>query len=380
MQTQGEELSSLRAEVASLKQLLTSTNARLAQCSMIIIACKDELINRSNELLATKESLLATKDELLASRAADLQRCTETPKCRMVTVASNAVTGTISNINQQRLHCSSTAAAQTPLDRDDILHHVFSLVGGGDHLYAGGVSRRWRGRYMQYCAQNSSCKLDGKLVTRHRSVVTTESRLQLALSCGLKVASWTFESVPQARLIYLHSLEPEKVMTLLRVLGAPWSTKLCAGAARYDKLALLQWLHSHSCAWDQGLVLHYATLHGSVSMLEWLLTVTPPWSSDLRRNMLNLAASDNRLAVLQWLRVHDTVWPYAFAFAANKRSCWTLSAVQWALACGSGWLAWQCEDYAPDKYKDAQDKQQATELLEWAHADGCPCTCGHVQQ
>jgi hypothetical protein len=79
---------------------------------------------------------------------------------------------------------------------------------------------------MQYCAKSSLSQFHGKLVTRHRSAVTTESRLQLALSSGLTVAGWTFSKVPQARLIYMHSLEPEKVMTLLRVHGAPWCTLL----------------------------------------------------------------------------------------------------------------------------------------------------------
>jgi hypothetical protein len=57
-----------------------------------------------------------------------------------------------------------------------------------------------------------------------------------------------------------------------------------------------------------------------------------------------------------------------------------VSAVQWALACGSGWADWKCEDYAVDRYQRMHFKQQATELLEWAHANGCPCTCGHLQQ
>jgi glycerophosphoryl diester phosphodiesterase len=110
----------------------------------------------------------------------------------------------------------------------------------------------------------------------------TESRLQLALSSGLSVKDWTFDNVPRAALICLHSLEPDKVMTLLRVHDVPWS--------------------------------------------------------------------------------------------------WSVSAVQWALACGSGWLRWKCEDYTADNYTTVQRKQQATELQEWAHANGCPCTCGPVQQ
>jgi hypothetical protein len=60
--------------------------------------------------------------------------------------------------------------------------------------------------------------------------------------------------------------------------------------------------------------------------------------------------------------------------------CWSVAAVQWALARGSGWLEWKCEDYAAVKFEDVGFRQHATELLEWAHANGCPCTCGHAQQ
>jgi hypothetical protein len=262
---------------------------------------------------------------------------------------------------------------------------VFSYVGGGDHLYIGGVSRRWRGRYIQFCVQATSsdsvADSVGKLVTRHRSVITTASRLQLALRCGLTVAEWTFDRVPQARLIYMHSLEPEKVMTLLRLHGVPWSAMLCCGAARYNKLALLLWLLLHSCPWEAARLLHFASMHSSVAMLEWLLTVTPPWSPDAKKDMLTLAAADNKLAAVQWLRAQSAVWPYAFAFQSSNTQfkCWSLSAVKWALACGSGWLFWKCEHYDANDY-ESKFKQQATELLEWAHANGCPCTCGLVHQ
>jgi hypothetical protein len=103
----------------------------------------------------------------------------------------------------------------------------------------------------------------------------TESRLQLALSSGLSVAGWTFSSHSHVELMCNFSLEPEKVLTLLRLHGVPWDTELCNGAAYYNKLPLLQWLHTHSCPWDE-LVLVHSSARGSVAMLEWLSTVTAP--------------------------------------------------------------------------------------------------------
>jgi hypothetical protein len=174
-------------------------------------------------------------------------------------------------------------------------------------------------------------------------------------------------------------------MTLLRVHGVSWSTKLCSGAAYFSNLALLQWLHSHSCPWEEAVVLFQASLCGSLAMLEWLLTVTAPWSSAAKLDMLHAAACHFNMPAAQWLRAHGAVWPDSFRpnVHSGKRSfriSWDIRAVRWALACGSGWLDWVCEDYAADKYTHANYKQQAAELLEWAHANGCPCTCGHVQQ
>jgi hypothetical protein len=175
------------------------------------------------------------KDELLASRAAELQRSQELQQHGIETAGSDKAEACSSK--RQRLHDSSVS----PLDKDVILDRVFRFVEGGDHLYFGGVSRRWRGRYLRHCVQNAAFMNEGKCVTRHRSALMTESRLQLALSNGLTVKDWTFATRTQAKLICYHCLEPERVMALLRVLGVPWSTDLCYHAAGYDKLALLQW-------------------------------------------------------------------------------------------------------------------------------------------
>jgi hypothetical protein len=214
----------------------------------------------------------------------------------------------------------------------------------------------------------------------------TESRLQLALSSGLTVTDWTFATSKKAKLICYHSLEPEKAIALLRVHGVPWSTMLCAGAAYFNNLTLLQWLHSHSCPWHAPAVLNHAGAYGSVAMLEWLSTVTDPWSSQVKLSMLQAAGCHSNLPTTKWLKAQGAAWPKSFCSSMERgssvmRTSWSVLAVKWALASGSGWLSWKCADYAAaDKYEDAHFKQQATELLDWAHANGCPCTCGHAQQ
>jgi hypothetical protein len=185
METQGEELSRLRAENASLKKLLA--------------ASKDAH-------LTSNAALLACKDQLLASRAAELQRCKEELlQYRVATPGSDAAAADSSK--RQRLHHSSSST-ESPLDRDDILDHVFSFVGGGDHLYTGGVNRRWRGRYLRHCVISTTNELDKKFVTRHRSELMSKRRLQLALSSGLTVTDWNLDNQQCALQICEHSLEP----------------------------------------------------------------------------------------------------------------------------------------------------------------------------
>jgi hypothetical protein len=309
VETASEELSRLRAENVDLKQLLTSNDEQLA--------CKDEL-------LAEKDNVIAAKDELLVSRAAELQRCKELLQCR-TTTAEPVISAAGSSKRQRLLHRSAS-----PLDNDDILDTVFSYVGGGEYLYVGGVNKRWRRKYMQYCAALSTPDSSADLTTTHRSVLMTESRLRLALSSGLTVTEWDLDKGTRALIICKDSLEPERVMTLLRLHGVPWSVLLCICAAYFNKLALLQWLRSHSCPWQEKSVISAASARGSVAMVQWLVSVTPPLSTKAKQILLNNAACHNdEHAVMQWLRAPGAAWPVSFCFvkatnhggAARAKTC-----------------------------------------------------------
>jgi hypothetical protein len=264
---------------------------------------------------------------------------------------------------------------------------VFSFVGGGDHLYAAGVSRLWRGRYLQYCARATTATHTTKCVTRHRSSIMSDSRLQHAKRSGLRITDLDMTQPKHAELICRYSLEPERVLTVLRLHGVPWDHVLCRKAAYFCRLRLLQWLHSNDCQWLEANVLMNASRGGSVDVLGWLQTVTKPWPQRVAAKMLNAAASCGELAAAQWLRAAGAAWPSSFASTFKEmttgtcQQCWSVSAVQWAVeACGSGWLDWKCDDYAAEKYTAPYNKQQAALVFSWAHANGCPCTCGQQQQ
>jgi hypothetical protein len=192
-----DEVTALRAENARLKELMASKDALLAGKDEVIasktaqLSTKDEVIVSKVEvnalLLRTVEELQQYKHSVLSSKpaaAADSEHDAQQPSSKWQRMCNHSSSGSRS---------SSSFEAASPIDKDEILDHVLGCVGGVDHLYVGGVSRRWKGRYMQYCVQSTTSAHDKKLVTRQHSVLMSASRLQLAISSGCEVSKWTFE-------------------------------------------------------------------------------------------------------------------------------------------------------------------------------------------
>eukprot|EP00953_Heterococcus_sp_UTEX-ZZ885_P003353 2338-Heterococcus_DN1.PRE.8 len=328
----------LHAEISHLKAQLSAEK----QASRL----KDQLLASKDQLLAKNEALAALSAENMAVKTKQLQQCS-------VNETENTAA------RQHRRHGVASfrsCEGASPLDNDEILDQIFSYVGGGDHLYVAAVSRRWRGRYMQYCAQSKSSGQDKKFVTRHRSTIITESRLLHAKFNGFCIKErFDLTEEDYARLICKHSVEPEQVITVLRVHGVPWGDAICSAAAYCNRLSLLKWLHCNDCEWDELDVLKEASSSGSVPMLQWLVSVTKPWSQSTKTAMLDIAASFDKLSAAKWLRANGAAWPNAFAtehdYYRTTKECWSLSAVQCAMACGSGWLDWKCQDYAANKWR-----------------------------
>ena len=74
-------------------------------------------------------------------------------------------------------------------------------------------------------------------------------------------------------------------------------------------------------------------------------------------------------------------WPSSFYGSGTDdnnavvNTCWSAQVVQWALDQGCTWGKWKCQKLAAKRYYDLDRRQQAAELLAWAHNNGCPCTC-----
>jgi hypothetical protein len=151
----GDEMAALRAEVLRLKELLASKDVVIAGKDEVI-ASKNEVIASRNEVIAGKDAQLVCKDDVIACKKAALSRTAEELQCTSA-ASSKPAAAAVDNARdceqpsskRQRMYANSSSSSfqvASPLDRSDILNHVFCYVGGGDHLYIGGVNRQWRGR------------------------------------------------------------------------------------------------------------------------------------------------------------------------------------------------------------------------------------------
>jgi hypothetical protein len=221
----------------------------------------------------------------------------------------------------------------------------------------------------------------------------TADRLQLALDNGL-----TMEQLTQNQLILaiavMNSSEPIAVLTLAKVLGLQWVDYFTDFAADEQKYELLQWLRKCGCPWNLDVIAEDALDRSDLEHMKQLRAVTGPWAVHLLSAKLWYAGVENELDIVKWLREQGAEWPTNFNCIniAPNRHCWSLQCVQWALANGSTWLGWRCQDLASQNYScssdDAEhvddtcdphcDRKYAAELFEWAHENGCPCTCGNA--
>jgi hypothetical protein len=171
------------------------------------------------------------------------------------------------------------------------------------------------------------------------------------------------------------------VLQWAREHGCPWDKRLCEYAARHSHLYVLQWARANGCPWDLDDVLPEAAANGNVTMLEWLQQSSErPWTAAKMSEMLDEAGSHDKLQAAKWLRERGAEWPSSFYSYDNSMECmisWSVETVKWALSEGCTWGDWQCEKLAPELYDEDAFREDAVELLAWAHENGCPCTCGN---
>jgi hypothetical protein len=226
------------------------------------------------------------------------------------------------------------------LCKDVILDTVFSFVGIKDYIYAAGVSRQWRVRYLKLCYSKASRehKRD-KLRTSFRNAAVTAVRLQVAFDSGLTVADLQLQNGASAFALVRHSLEPIAVLTLARVYGLQWTAVYTRSAAARNDTRLVQWLLRCGCPYEAAILCDWAQQHGNLDMLK-CCDAKEQLSAALKTKTMLLAGTYGHLHILQWLRDEGAAWPLDIY---DGRHRWTLSAVEWAVANGRGWIGWDCQ-------------------------------------
>jgi hypothetical protein len=152
-------------------------------------------------------------------------------------------------------------------------------------------------------------------------------------------------------------------------------------AAFYGNATLLQLLLTSGCPWDVFDIAADAIRSGDSSMHEWLVSsIIRPASDAMLARLMNETGCAGNVSVLKLLRENGAVWPRSFQLyfikldGDHERTCWHRDAVEWAISEGSGWQSWSCEALASSKFA-YNIKPKAEALFEWAHGNGCPCTC-----
>ena len=160
-------------------------------------------------------------------------------------------------------------------------------------------------------------------------------------------------------------------------------TDVCMDAAderSNTSLPFLQWLRStiDSQAWDElmqnGLAIQRAGAAGSLQTVQWL------WSVQERSTLSNIGA----YMFINWILVYrlPTTPLAASLFGEAQVVCWPVRIIEWAFAeAGATWEGWACE-WRDEAMKSAVANgvdmvyaERAQQLFNWAHENGCPCTC-----
>jgi Ankyrin repeats (3 copies) len=265
---------------------------------------------------------------------------------------------------------SSAAESRSPLLEPDLLKNVLSYVGPGHCLFVAPVSNLWKHWYAELyirrvtehdelnCKRIVTCRCVSKR-TQFSSVFASPSRAQLALESGLDSTSKACqraagEHADIATLATAHSL------------GMQFTASTLAGAAQYNKLAAVQYLHSPGCPWPYSGVLENAAKDGHFELLRWGYDNGCTWGSAARAS--ECAAYSGNVELMAWVLQQPGVQLNAMAMCraaehGHTELCQYLHAQQCPWNYGSTTVA-------------AQNGH--IDLLRWLIDNGCPYAAGDL--
>jgi hypothetical protein len=343
---------------------------------------KQQLVHAQAEK-SLQQSLLAAQRVALAAKDGEVQALRALASLGIACGSAGATPGSTSassrDEQRKRARVVDDSSLRSPLDKDELLDTVFSYVGVDDYLFAAGVCRRWRGRYIKLCYNKAVDKVD-KLCTTYSSAFMTAARLQLAFKSGLEVEK-LHGYKHLASDISRYSIEPIAALAVAKTYDMRYPEDIAQTAAFCCRLQLLQWLHERRCPWPEADVLKWAAMGGSVEVLSWLHSVTAPWADATKAGLLDDAGFSDNLDAAKWLKeTAQAPWPddmHAASIVKDAAYCLVGERVaRWVLArADCCWDSWDCKSLAAQQHMSEAGKQRAAELFALAHQHGCPCTC-----
>jgi hypothetical protein len=150
-----------------------------------------------------------------------------------------------------------------------------------------------------------------------------------AESGNVELMAWVLQqSGAQLDLFAMHGAALKGDTAMCQYLHAqqcPWNEESTTTAATTDHVDLLRWLIENGCPWDTQQLCRSAAEGGSVAVLANLQQQGILTSAAGLTNMLNEAASGNKLAAVKWLRAQGVEWPIGGVY-----HLWHNEVLEWA--------------------------------------------------
>jgi hypothetical protein len=192
------------------------------------------------------------------------------------------------------------AAQNNPFYDVNIMRKVITCAGAGQWFFLAPVCKLWRDLYAQLASASvSACSTDGRRrniackpqMTRYICVFASASRIRLARESGVKFTTKKFRHAAGAH-------ADTTTLAAAHELGMPFSEITMVGAARCNKLAVLQFLHAEGCPWE-ATVMTEAVKRGEFEMVRWLHETGCEWDE---RWVLYYAATSGNIELLGWVK------------------------------------------------------------------------------
>eukprot|EP00953_Heterococcus_sp_UTEX-ZZ885_P029057 15462-Heterococcus_DN1.PRE.1 len=235
----------------------------------------------------------------------------------------------------------SVADSNDPLCHRGILHRIFSYVGLGHHLFLSPANSLWRAVYASLAAREMktfwrtgfSCV---PKTTLFSSVFASPSGVRLAHELCFAVGT-AYELGLERTVATVHGAAEYNELPVLQFLHAqncPWDASIAAVLARRGKLELLRWAIEQGCPFDKYAILTSAASSGNIETTAWVRQLPKVEINDYA---ITAAAGQGHTAMCEYLRTEQCPWDeQACEFAAEHCH---LNTLRWLHENGCPWHA-----------------------------------------